>query len=188
MNYEVLVILFLILSVISSLINKVQESRRKKDQEVDRPSSDFPDRGSAEPVDEEEEIDLSEWEIFPEPEPPRPLASADEEYREVTVRRPVSERDTGEEYREVRGARPVTEAHTGLEFREVTGKRPVFEPQAGEEYRHALDSARKLRRKPLLKQTKRRNRIRLNFKRDTLQKVILYNEIIGPPRAERMPW
>jgi hypothetical protein len=188
MGYEVLVILFIVLSVVSSLINKMQEQRKKQDSESTRrkpamrPPRPMPRRPV---VIEEEELDLSEWEILPElkPQPPTPPPG---EFREVRGATPVSEPAGGEEFREVRGTREVSEADTGPEFREVRGTRRVIEPSPyvptpPEE--EVAPPAEEIEVPTLSPRRKRRTRLR--FSRSNLRNAILYREIIGPPRAEQ---
>ncbi|HCR16034.1 MAG TPA: hypothetical protein DIU35_01005, partial [Candidatus Latescibacteria bacterium] len=35
---------------------------------------------------------------------------------------------------------------------------------------------------------RKRKAVKLALGRNTLRKAIIYNEVIGPPRAENMPW
>ena len=127
MNFELVVILFIALSVISSLINKMLEGRRRREleeEDLEMPPMGVPD------------ADPPEVDIFPEPEPtgPTPMAG---EFQEVRGTRRVSEAPTGPEFQEIRGARPVSEPAGGREFREVRGARPVSETYTGDEYRPA---------------------------------------------------
>ena len=121
MNFELVVILFIVLSVISSLINKMLEGRRRRDledEDLDMPPMGIPD------------VDPSEDDVFPEPAPTRP-APMGGEFQEVRGTRRVSEAPTGPEFQEIRGARPVNEPAGGREFREVRGARPVSETYTG---------------------------------------------------------
>ena len=97
-------------------------------------------------------------------------------------KRPVSEADTGPEFQEVQGKRPVSEADTGPEFREVEAKRPVSDESSYIEgktlFTRASETEIRLRPK------RKKRRIKLDFEPDTIRKAIIYNEIIGPPRAE----
>ena len=204
MNFELVVILFIALSVISSLINKMLEGRRRREleeEDLDMPPMGIPD------------VDPSEDDIFPEPEPtgPTPMAG---EFQEVRSTRRVSEAPTGPEFQEIRGARPVSEPAGGREFREVRGARPVSEAYTEDEYRPAgfdppeeegpggarigdgagsgeegdQDGSPDVQ--PLVaapRRRTRRRRIHLDFKPKTVRKAIVYNEILGPPAADRRP-
>lgn len=167
MSYEILIILFILLSVISSIIKKLQESRRKQVEEEERPSRRTPVYRS----DEEEEIDLSEWEVLSELERRR-TEPVEREFREVRGTRRVEETDTGREFKEVQVTRPVTEtAPVAL------SSPPPSEPDLpAEEPQRFLPSGRKQRK------------IHLDFKQDKVRKAVLYNEILGPPRGEEMPY
>ncbi len=202
MNFELVVILFIALSVISSLINKILEGRRRREfeeEDLEMPPMGVPD------------ADPPEVDIFQEPEPtgPTPMAG---EFQEVRGTRRVSEAPTGPEFQEIRGARPVSEPAGGREFREVRGARPVSENYAGDEYRPAGfdapgdeypvtsgDGAETTAEgeqdglpdvQPLVvapRRRTRRRRIHLDFKPKTVRKAIVYNEILGPPAADRRP-
>lgn len=204
MNFELVVILFIALSVISSLINKMLEGRRRREleeEDLEMPSMGIPD------------ADPPEVDIFPEPGPPGPVPMGGE-FQEVRGTRRVSEAPTGPEFQEIRGARPVSEPAGGREFREVRGARPVSETYAGDEYRPAgfdppgderpggvtggegTESAAEGEtdglpevQPPVIapRRRTRRRRIRLDFKPKTVRKAIVYNEILGPPVADRRP-
>ena len=204
MNFELVVILFIALSVISSLINKMLEGRRRREleeEDLEMPSMGVPD------------ADPPEVDIFPEPGPPGPTPMA-REFQEVRGTRRISEAPTGPEFQEIRGARPVNEPAGGREFREVTGTRPVSETYTGDEYRPAgfdlpedeqpsgvtsgdvAESAAEGEQdgmpdvQPLVaahRRRARRRRIDLDFKPKTVRKAIVYNEILGPPAADRRP-
>ena len=204
MSFELVVILFVVLSVISSLINKVLEARRRREleeEDLDTRPMGIPDAGP------------SEDDVFPEPAPtvPTPMAG---EFQEVRGTRRVSEAPTGQEFQEVRGTRPVSDPAGGKEFREVRGARPVSEAYTGDEYRRAgfdppederpsgeksgarAESAAEGERdgspdiQPLVMAPRRKTRSRridLDFKPKTVRKAIIYNEILGPPAADRRP-
>lgn len=176
MSSEILILLFLALSIISSLINRMQERRRKKAEEMQPP----PQVGTQRPdvIDPaEENVDLSEWGIFMEPEEP-----AQGEFQEVQGKRPVSEADTGPEFREVSGTRRVEEVDVGPEFREVSDKREVSEAPLEERPTRVriVDIGPELARP---RPARPRKRIRLTPR--TIRQAIIYNEIIGRPRADR---
>jgi hypothetical protein len=86
-NYEILILLFLLFAVISSIINKLQARRRSQELEEE----DLPGRP---PVyrPEKDEVDLSEWEVFPQVEPPR-AEPAEQEFKRCGAhaawRRPI---------------------------------------------------------------------------------------------------
>ncbi len=125
MSFELTIILLIVTGLISSLINKVMEARRGR--ELEEEDLDLPPLGGP-------DVDPSEDDVFPEPQPfGEPPAGR--EFREVRGTRPVSEAPTGKEFREIRGARPVDEPPGGIEFREVRGARPVSEEYDGVEFR-----------------------------------------------------
>ena len=204
MSFELTIILVIALSVISSVINKILEARRRREPQEDDLA--LPPMGG-------QDVEAWEDEDLPEPHPfgPTPMG---EEFREVRGKRQVSEANRGKEFREIRGARPVDEPEGGVEFREVRGARPVSEAYTGDEYRPAgfdppeeehpggmtsgdgagsaaegerdgspdvQPPAAAPRRRP------RRRRIKLDFKPKTVRKAIIYNEILGPPVADRKP-
>ncbi len=179
MELEVIIpiIVFLLFSLVSTLMKKLRGSPDETKRQRRHPSRDA---GADDPF--EEEIDLSEWEVLfgsPEPDPkPEPKP----EFQEVHGKRPVSEADTGPEFQEVEGKRPVSEADTGPEFQEVEGKRPVSDESSYIEgktpFTRASETETRLRPK------RKKRRIKLDFEPDTIRKAIIYNEIIGPPRAE----
>ena len=172
MSSEVLIVLFLVLGLISTLIKKFQERQRQRIEDMEHPSRRVgPQRRDV--IDpEEEEIDLSEWDIFMDgPKAPEPG-----EFREVRGTRSVSEADTGPEFQEVRGKRSVSEEDTGPEYREVEIEQPAQEegePRTIVRFVEVGASPSK----------RSKRRIRLTPK--TVRQAILYYEIIGPPRADR---
>ena len=177
MELEVIVpiIVFLLFGLVSSLMKKLRGTPDESKLQRRHPSRDI---GGADDPFKEAEIDLSEWDMLfgsPEPEPKS-------EFQEVQGKRPVSEADTGPEFREVEGKRPVSEADTGPEFQEVEGKRPVSDESSYIEGKTSFTRASETRT-PLLSKRKKR-RIKLDFEPNTIRKAIIYNEIIGPPRAE----
>ena len=164
MNIEILVILFLVFSVGSSLINKIRDYQKR--QEMDRPIRPVVgQRAVGEP--DEEEIDLSEWETFRD-DPPEVEQS---EFQPIQGRRSVSEEATGDEFQEVHGKREVEEGPPEEEFRKPVVDEPSELPE--------------LERKMV---RRKRKAVKLALGRNTLRKAIIYNEVIGPPRAENMPW
>ena len=180
MSIDVLILLFVLFSAISSIVKKFR----------DRSDAEAPPRPvrRQELPDDEDEIDLSEWDVYREPDPIPQASPVDRgEFQEIRGTRPVEEpRDIVEEFREIRGERPVDEAPGSLpEFLEVRGRRQIADEAPGE-----LKVRRESRdvRRPTLASARRRRRIRLSLSRDSLRKAILYNEILGPPRAEKMPW
>lgn len=179
MELEVLLplIVFLFFSLIAPLIKRLRGTREPDESKLQRRQTSR-DAGADDPF--EEEFDLSEWEVIfgpPEPEPEPPS-----EFQEVQGKRPVSEADTGPEFREVEGKRPVSEADTGPEFQEVEGKRPVSDESSYIEGQTSFIRASETEK--LLRPKRRKRRIKLDFEPDTIRKAIIYNEIIGPPRAE----
>ena len=181
MELEVIVpiIVFLLFGLVSSLMKKLRGTPDESKLQRRHPSRDA---GADDPF--EEEFDLSEWEVLfgsPEPEP-KPKPKSPSEFQEVQGKRPVSEEDTGPEFQEVEGKRPVSEEDTGPEFQEVEGKRPVSDKSSYIEGKTSFTRASETRT-PLLSKRKKR-RIKLDFEPNTIRKAIIYNEIIGPPRAE----
>ncbi len=197
MGFELTIILLVVISVISALINKVLEARRRRElDEEDRGFSPV-GRHGVDTVPVAGDVDISEEEdVFREPQ-------SGGEFREVRGTRRVSEAPTGDEFREVSGARPVSEAYKGEEFREVDIVRPeeerfggmisegapVDRPGAGAESaaedekggaREVIPSS------PVSRRRTRRRRIDLDFKPQTVRKAIIYQEILGPPVADRM--
>jgi hypothetical protein len=188
MDAQILIVLFLLFSVVSTVFKKWQDHRNPEPDESKlrrkHPSTQV---GRNDPF--EEDVDLSEWEILlgapkkekkPEPKP------VIQEFREVKGKRTVDESDKGPEFREVKGKRTVQETHIGPEFKAVKGKRTVDESRAYDENditsRPArLEYAIRPKRKPKKKQ-------RLSFSRKSVRQAIVYNEIIGKPRAENMPF
>ena len=176
MDIEIIaLIFFLLFSFVSALIKKLRGTREPDETKLQRrhPSRDA---GADDPF--EEEFDLSEWEVLFGPAEPEPSS----EFQEVQGKRPVSEADTGPEFQEVEGKRPVSEEDTGPEFQEVEVKRPVSDESSYIEgktpFTRASETEIRLRPK------RKKRRIKLDFEPDTIRKAIIYNEIIGPPRAE----
>lgn len=185
MDTQILVILFLLFGVASSVFKKLKErnepdetklQRKHPSHQVGRPNDPF-----------EEEVDLSEWEILlgaPQPEKkPEPVY---EEFREVQGKRTVEESNTGPEFKDVQGKRPVSETDTGPEFKTVQATRPVHEPSAYNENDPTSQVSRLKRTLPPKKRRKRKQK--LKFSHRTIRQAIVYNEIIGQPRAENMPF
>ena len=184
MDSGTLVLLFLVFGIISSVIRKLQEYRR------------LPEQTGGQPVlpSEEEEIDLSDWDVFSEPEGPCP-EPVEPEFHEVRGQRRVEEPAGGEEFRGVRGARRVDEPPGGVEFTEVRGKRRVAEPSLSAPVSPAstagLAALTALQPEAPPRQagrTRRRRRARLDLHPGSLRKAIIYSEVLGPPRAERTLW
>ena len=181
MELEVIIpiIVFLLFSLVSSLMKRLRGAREPDETKLQRRQTSR-DAGADDPF--EEEIDLSEWEVLfgsPEPEPePKPPS----EFQEVQGKRPVSEADTGPEFQEVQGKRPVSEADTGPEFQEVEATRPVSDKSSYIEGKTPFTRASET--ETLLHPKRKKRRIKLDFEPDTIRKAIIYNEIIGPPRAE----
>ena len=180
MSLELLIpLIFIVVSLLSSLIKKLRGTREPDETKLQRRQTSR-DAGADDPF--EEEIDLSEWDVLFGPPEPEPEPKPPSEFQEVQGKRPVSEADTGPEFQEVQGKRPVSEADTGPEFREVEAKRPVSDESSYIEgktlFTRASETEIRLRPK------RRKRRIKLDFEPDTIRKAIIYNEIIGPPRAE----
>ncbi|MBS13475.1 MAG: hypothetical protein CME19_17985 [Gemmatimonadetes bacterium] len=171
MSFDVLAILFIVFSVVSSLVNKMQERRRMAERE-DRELVDVPKRSIP-------ESDLSEWDVLREPEPePEPMpVEPVREFREVRGATPVSESDTGPEFQEVQVTRPVSETYTGQEFVD-----PLVEDDDRVDVQKVV--AKELRDRPS-RRCRKANVLR--FDKDALVNAILYQEILGSPRSERMP-
>ena len=161
MELEVIIpiIVFLLFSLVSTLMKKLRGSPDETKLQRRQTSRDA---GADDPF--EEEFDLSEWEVLfgsPDPEPePKPPS----------------------EFQEVHGKHPVSEADTGPEFQEVHGKRPVSDESSYIEGQTSFIRASET--EMLLRPKRKKRRIKLDFEPDTIRKAIIYNEIIGPPRAE----
>ena len=194
MDFNVIAVLFVAFSVISSLVNKWQTRQKQAERE-----SRFPHSESVAPKEiEVPKVDLSDWDVYEdaveEPTPPR-------NFREAQIERPANEGFEGREFREVKAARPITESYAGLEYREVKGARRVTETDRVE-FRDPLTpssdptsapdslpqpSRRRARTVAVAAPTKRKKR-RIRFTRNALVDAVLYKEILGPPRGEEMPW
>ena len=165
MELEVLLplIVFLFFSLIAPLIKRLRGTREPDESKLQRrhPSREV---GTDDPF--EEEFDLSEWEVLFGPSEPEPKP----------------EPEPPSEFQEVEGKRPVSEADTGPEFQEVEGKRPVSDESSYIEGKTSFTRASETQN--LLRPKRRKRRIKLDFEPDTIRKAIIYNEIIGPPRAE----
>ncbi len=179
MELEVIIpiIVFLLFSVVSTLMKRL---RGTPDESKLQRRQTSRDTGADDPF--EEEFDLSEWEVLFESPEPDPKPKPPSEFQEVQGKRPVSEADTGPEFREVQGTRPVSEEDTGPEFQEVKGKRPVSDTSSYIEGKTAFTRASET--EILLRPKRKKRHIKLDFDPDTIRKAIIYNEIIGPPRAE----
>jgi hypothetical protein len=191
MSYEILVVLFLLLSVVSSVINKIRESRQKQQREEDRPYVPLSRQVPQFETDEDE--DLAEWDVLRELEQHR-RRPAEQEFREVRGTRPVSEADTGPEFREVEPTRDVEEPEGGEEFKEVRGTRQVSEVSSIAR-RNAVDApvapvsgTSRPEGKHSRRQARARARGRLNLSPKGLRRAIVLSEILGPSRADNMPW
>lgn len=188
MDSQILVILFLLLSAASSIYKKIREhSNPEPDESKLQRKHPSQDVGPNDPF--EDEVDLSEWEILlgapqeEKKEAPKPVI---QEFREVRGTRPVDESDTGPEFQEVQGKRSVSETNTGPEFQPVEATRPVQEALSYNE-NDPTDQLARLKITPPLKR-KRKRKLKLDFSHKTIRQAIVYNEIIGPPRSENMPF
>lgn len=182
MEPQILVILFLILSALSSLYKKFKGRQEPDESKLQRR---HPSREVGNDPFEEKKIDLSEWESLfepPKPEPePEPLPQR--EFQEIQGKRHVSEADTGPEFQEIQGKRHVSEADSDPEFDAIRGKRPVSDQSSYIEGKTRFTRASEIRKS---RPRRRKRRHDLNFNRDTIRKAIIYNEILGPPRADKM--
>lgn len=184
MDPQILVVLFLIFSALTSLYKKLKGQQKPDESKLQRrhPSSEV----GNDPF-EEKKIDLSEWESLFEPPKPVPKPEPEpppREFQEVQGKRPVSEANTGPEFQEIEGKRPVSEADTGPEFEAIRGKRPVSDESSYVEGKTQFTRASKTRK---LRRSKHKRR-RLKFDHHTIREAIIYNEILGPPRADKMPF
>lgn len=162
MSLELLIpLIFIVVSLLSSLIKKLRGAREPDETKLQRRQTSR-EVGTDDPF--EEEIDLSEWDVLFGPPEPESKLEPKPEFQEVQGKRPVSEADTGPEFREVEGKRPVSDKSSYIE-----GKTP---------FTRASETEIRLRPK------RRKRRIKLDFEPNTIRKAIIYNEIIGPPRAE----
>jgi hypothetical protein len=162
MSLELLIpLIFIVVSLLSSLIKKLRGAREPDETKLQRRQTSR-EVGTDDPF--EEEIDLSEWDVLFGPPEPESKLEPKPEFQEVQGKRPVSEADTGPEFQEVEAKRPVSDKSSYIE-----GKTP---------FTRASETERLLRPK------RRKRRIKLDFEPNTIRKAIIYNEIIGPPRAE----
>ena len=186
MSFDVLILLFILFSAASSIYKKIQERASRPDDLPARPRLDEL------PLEEEDdELDLSEWDVFREPSPQpaqrtvaSPLPTLSQEFREIRGTREVEEpKGHLEEFQEIRGTRPVEEPGKTQEFREVHGTRRVVEVP-GE-----LVITREVKRpRAQLKKRRRNTRTRLRLTPQSVREGIVFSEILGPPRADGMPW
>ena len=181
MELEVLLplIVFLFFSLIAPLIKRLRGTREPDETKLQRRQTSR-DAGADDPF--EEEFDLSEWEVLFGPTEPESKPETPSEFQEVQGKRPVSEADTGPEFQEIEGKRPVSEEDTGPEFQEVEVKRPVSDKSSYIEGKTLFTRASET--EILLRPKRKKRRIKLDFEPNTIRKAIIYNEIIGPPRAE----
>jgi hypothetical protein len=181
MSFDVMVMLFIGFSVVSSLVKKFQERQRENQNELE--SRGMVRKTVSTPEPEVPEFDLSEWDDFPEPEPrERPFSSR--EFREVRGTRSVSELDTGREFREVRGLREILEADTGPEFRDPLADEVEITPKSYQSFENQKDVVDETQ----VSKRKKRRKSKLRFSRGALINAVLYKEILGTPRGEDMPW
>jgi len=183
LGFEVIVILFLLLSVGSSIISKLQQ-RKQTSGEVGRQGRTLsPSQRRPIYQPEEDEADASDWEVLSEVFHHR-TESLEEEFREVKGTRSVTEEPAREEFRPTQVTRPVEEPPAQEEFRPVRPEpkpTPAPRPQ-GPPPETATSQKAHL---PHAKKAKRRRR--LDFSRGSVRNAILYREILGPPRSEEMP-
>lgn len=181
MDKEIIAIIIALFALLSSLFKKLRGERDPDESKLQRK---HPPRAGNDPF-EDAEINLPDWNaLFGSPDPePEPAPKPPSEFREVRGKRPVSEADTGPEFRDVQGKRPVDETDTGPEFQEIRGKRPVSDASSYVEGQTPFVRAIQTRNiRP-----KRNRRFKLDFEPTTVRKAIIYNEIIGPPRADTDP-
>jgi|GEM_PF-1152168 hypothetical protein len=188
MDSQILVVLFLLFGLASSVFKKLKahydpEPNESKLQRK-HPSQEV---GADDPF--EEDVDLSEWEILlgapSQEKKPEPKPSV-QEFREIQGKRHIEESNTGPEFREVHGKRSVQETNTGPEFQRVQTTRQVSESHAYDQNAHTNRPQRSQRTKRSKTKTRHKNRLRFSHKR--IRQAIVYNEIIGLPRAENMPF
>ena len=181
MDKEIIALIIALFALLSSLFKKLRGERDPDESKLQRKR---PPRAGNDPF-EDAEINLPDWNaLFGSPDPePEPAPKPPSEFREVRGKRPVSEADTGPEFRDVQGKRPVDETDTGPEFQEIRGKRPVSDASSYVEGQTPFVRAIQTRNiRP-----KRNRRFKLDFEPTTVRKAIIYNEIIGPPRADTDP-
>ena len=183
MGFEVIVILFLLLSVVSSIISKLRQ-RKQTSGEVGRQGRTLsPSQRRPIYQPEEDEADASDWDVLSEVFRHR-TESLEEEFREVKGTRSVTEEPAREEFRPIQVTRPIEEPPVQEEFRPVRPEpkpTPAPRPQAPPPETAPSQKAHL----PHAKKVKRRRR--LDFSRGSVRNAILYREILGPPRSEEMP-
>jgi len=172
-DYDILAILFVAFSVISSLVKRWQQ-RQKDNQRTE-------EGGRGIQNTEHEVPDLSEWDVLEDPEPEESIR----EFREVRGTRSVTEEYAGQEFQEVQGTRPISEQTFGPEFRD-----PLVEEDKGSATRRMRARTSAGREIPVdsPRMNVRKRITRLQFDRNALVNAVLYKEILGPPRGEDVPW
>jgi hypothetical protein len=194
MDFELIAMLFVAFSVISSMVNKWQTRQKQAERE-----NRLPQYEPAKPNEiDVPKVDLSDWDVYEdaddEPLPPR-------SFRETQVESPRVQKPEEREFREVEAARPITESYTGPEYREVKGARRVTEADRVE-FRDPLATSsdptsvadplprpsRRRARTVAAAAPKKRKKRRICFTRNAMVDAVLYKEILGPPRGEEMPW
>lgn len=177
------IIILAIFALLSSLFKKRRGERDPDESKLQRKHPSREVAGNDPFADAE--INLPDWaSLFGSPDPePEPAPKSPSEFRAVQGKRPVSEAATGPEFRDVQGKRPVDETDTGPEFQEIRGKRPVSDASSYVEGQTPFVRATQTRKR----RPKRKRRFKLDFEPTTVRKAIIYNEIIGPPRADTDP-
>jgi hypothetical protein len=188
MDTQILVVLFLLFGVISTVFKKLREHQNPEPDES-RLKRKHPSRQTGPKDPFEEVVDLSEWDILlgtPSQEKKPEARPSLSEFREVQAQRHVDESNTGPEFQEVHGKRSVQETNIGPEFRAVQATRPVNEASAYDENEPTNRPQRS--RGTAMSKIKKRRKHRLSFSHRSIRQAIVYSEIIGRPRAENKPF
>ncbi|MDA0710397.1 MAG: hypothetical protein O3B73_09355 [bacterium] len=187
MDTQLLVILFLVFSALSAGYKKLQELRNPDPDETKLRRKHPTQEVGSDSLNESP--DLSEWEILlgaPRiPERPTPKSVA-RKFRESRREPQVEEPVAPPEFQEVRVERPVRE----FPLRTESGQpKSTGRGKQGDAYHEKKPGGRPTpSQRTSHPKSKSRRRQRLSFSRKSIRQAIVYNEIIGPPRAENMPF
>ena len=179
MELEIIIpiIAFLLFALVSPLIKKLRGTPDESKLQRRHPSRDI---GADDPF--EEEIDLSEWEVssdLPNLNPNQnPLQSSRKYGASVPSLKQIPDRNS----KKCRASVPSPKQIPGPEFQEVQGKRPVSDQSSYTEGKTPF--IRSSETQTRIRPKRKKRRMKLDFDPSTIRKAIIYNEIIGPPRAE----
>lgn len=171
MNYEILIFLFILFSVISTIINKIQEYRRHQTENSSQNKS--PNKGDLSNSPLEDEFEYLEQESFE-----LDRVDESEEHRGVLVGLNNIEKSAGEEFGKVKDKSQVEEVYP--KSHQVQKSSSFLSPGI-------LDKKSVSKGKRTLGQSKKmKKKIRLDFRTLNLRKAVIFNEILGRPRGEEI--